>query len=149
MPKQKFGEYSYVTPEDEAEKKLQDKKHPKDRLLSVERVQKYEVTLQDMFTMRLHYKQEALQQLKNAVEALRDYRSAMTQVKTWEEQILKAFEDIPELKTNNEIPEDQLVVEEQVKEFDGITAQLEGRFNEISSKPLAPDGADENLEDKK
>lgn len=147
MSEKKIGEYSYVTPETEAEKKLQEKKYPKDRLLAVERLQKYEVTLQDMFAMRQHYNQEGINALKNAVLSLRDYKSAMVQVKTWEEQILKAMADIPELKDNNEIPQEDLVTEEVVKLFDETCAELETYHNDIALKDVPPDVVNEHLEE--
>lgn len=143
MMSKKIGEYSFVTPENEAEAQLQDKKHPKDRLLAVERIQKYEVTLQDMFAMREHYRQEALTALKGAVMALRDYKSAMVQVKTWEEQINKSMEDIPELRTGNEIPEADLITEDQAKEFDEICAQLETRHNEKALRDMPAEHLEE------
>lgn len=143
MMSKKIGEYSFVTPENEAEAQLQDKKHPKDRLLAVERIQKYEVTLQDMFAMREHYRQESLTALKSAVMALRDYKSAMVQVKTWEEQINKSMEDIPELRTGNEIPEADLITEDQAKEFDEICAQLETRHNEKALRDMPAEHLEE------
>ena len=139
----KIGEYTYVTPENTAEEQLQTSKSPKDRLLAVERIQKYEVTLQDMFAMRENYKQEALSALKNAVLSLRDYKSANIQVKTWEAQILKAFEDIPELAEGNAIDESDLITEESVKEFEEVCANLELRHNEMAIKDVVPD---QNLE---
>lgn len=141
----KIGEYSYVTPENETEARLEAKKHPKDRLLNVERVQKYEVTLQDMFSMRQHYINEALSQLKSAVMALRDYKSAMVQTRTWEEQITKAFADIPELAEGN--PLLNTVEEEKVKEFDEICAQLETSYNARSQRAIIPEvSGDADLE---
>ena len=136
----KIGEYSYVSPENEAEAELEAKKHPRDRMLSVERVQKYEVTLQDMFSMRQHYKQEALSQLKGAVMALRDYKSAMVQTKTWEDQIVKAFEDIPALSEGNPLTE--TVTDDMAKEFDEVCAKLELSFNERSLRPMVPEATD-------
>lgn len=146
MSEEKIGEYQYVSPESEAEKELTSKKHPKDRLLSVKRLQSYEVTLQDMFAMRQHYKQESLNALKNAVLSLRDYKSGMVQVKTWEEQIMKAMQDIPELTDNNTIPESEVVTAEMVKEFEEICAGIESRHNEMAVLAVVPDRSDDNLE---
>lgn len=139
MDEKKIGEYAYVAPESDAEKELQTRKHPKDRLLSVQRLQSYEVTLQDMFAMRQHYRQEALTALKNAVLSLRDYKSGMVQVKTWEEQIAKAMADIPELAVGNELSPEEQVTAEAVKEFEEVAATLESRFNEMSIKDMVPD----------
>lgn len=144
MEEQKIGEYAYVAPETEAEKELHAKKHPKDRLLSVKRIQSYEVTLQDMFAMRQHYKTEALSALKNAVLSLRDYKSGMVQVKTWEEQITKAMGDLPDLANNNELQENEVVTPEMVREFEDLAVTLETRFNDMSTKDMVKD--DEHLE---
>lgn len=130
-----IGTYTYVAPESDAEKKVEDKKHPKDRLLSVDRMQKYEVTLQDMFAMRLHYKQEGLQQLKEAIEALNDYEGACTQVVTWETQIAQAMKDLPELAENNVIPEEEIMSEETSKQFKEIKANLEQALMDAVPKP--------------
>lgn len=159
MTDKKIGMYSFVTPESEAEKKVEEKKHPKDRLLSVERQQKYEITLQDMFAMRLNYMNESTEALKNAIMSLRDYKAALTQVLTWEEQIAKAMADQPILKEGNELTEDQLHSEEESKQFMEIAATLEEAFNKLGVKRLVPEeGAqdeaevlegEENLEAKK
>ena len=143
MSDKKIGEYAYVTPENDVEKALQEKKSPKDRMLKVERLQTYEVTLQDMFAMREHYKQEALNLLKGAVGYLRDYKPAMVQVKTWEDQIITAMKDIPELAEGNSI--DTPVTVELVNEFTEICSGLEARHNEMAALPVVPDRS-ENLE---
>ena len=142
-PEKKIGEYQYVTPENDAEEELQGKKHPKDRLLSVNRLQSYEVTLQDMFAMRQHYKQEAITAVKNAVLSLRDYKTAMVQVRTWEEQILNAMKDLPELAEGNELPDEDLATPEKVKEFEEIASQLELRHNEMGVHDVVPDRSDD------
>lgn len=144
MSEKKIGEYAYVTPENEAEKAVQEKKHPKDRLLSVNRMQSYEVTLQDMFAMREHYKNEALSALKNAVLSLRDYKTGMVQVKTWEEQIAKAMADLPELAEGNEIATP--ITPELVNEFAEICAGLETRHNEMAVLAVVPDRSVEEVE---
>lgn len=151
MSEKKIGEYSFVAPENKTEEELNAKKHPKDRLLAVERLQKYEVTLQDMFAMREHYKQEGINALKNAVLSLRDYKSAMVQVKTWEDQITKAQSDIPELAEGNEIKEEDRVTEDVIKMFDEICAQLEKHHDSIALRAVPPDPStgEPDLEDKK
>lgn len=141
MSDKKIGEYAYVTPENDVEKALQEKKSPKDRMLKVERMQTYEVTLQDMFAMREHYKQEALTALKNAVSCLRDYKTALVQVKSWEDQIATAIKDIPELAEGNSI-ETPLTVE-LVNEFTEICSGLEARHNEMAVLPVVPDRSED------